>query len=442
MRDIAIVAIVAAAALIALRHGWVGVLLWTWLSLMNPHRFAYGFSYDAPLAAVAALVTLIGFVTAKDKTTPFKGPAVGVFVAFNVWITISLMAGLDPADDYAQWTKVMKINFMLFLALCLLHTKQHIMAFAWVCALSLGLLGAKGGVFTILHGGNYKVWGPPGSFIEDNNEFALSLVITIPLLRFLQLQLTNKWGQRAMLAMMLLCAASALGSHSRGGLLAISAMTLVLWWRGQNRVRNGVALFTLAIVLVAFMPDAWTERMNTINTYEQDDSAMGRFSAWWTAWGVATHKPFGVGFFAARPELFLAYSPYGLQYGTPAAHSVYFQVLGNHGFVGLALYLGIGLMTFITCARIRKMAAHQPEARWCHDLAGMIQVSMVGFAVGGAFLSLAYFDQIYNMMALAALALYWMKRRLWEREPIVGFGRKYIPGLSPAVVNKPGQAST
>lgn len=437
MRDILIVALVAAAALLALRHGWVGVVLWTWLSLMNPHRFAYGFAYTAPLAAVAALVTMIGLLTATDRTNPFKGPAVGVFVAFNVWLTLSWLMGLDPSGDYEQWTKVMKINFMVFIALALMHTKQHIMAFAWVCALSLGLLGAKGGLFTILHGGNYKVWGPPGTFIEDNNEFALSLVITIPLLRFLQMQLRSKWGQRLMMATMLLCAASALGSHSRGGLLAITAMTLVLWWRGQNKLRNGVVLVLLAVTLVAFMPDSWSERMNTINTYEQDDSAMGRFSAWWTAWGVATHKAFGVGFSAARPELFLAYSPYQLQYGTPAAHSVYFQILGNHGLIGFALYIAIGALTFLTCARVRRLSREVPQARWCYDLASMLQVSMVGFAVGGAFLSLAYFDQIYNLMALAAMANFWVNHRLWEREPMRSVGWRWIPGLEGPAPPKP-----
>jgi hypothetical protein len=41
-----------------------------------------------------------------------------------------------------------------------------------VTTLSLALLGAKGGVFTLMTAGSYRVWGPPGSFIEDNNEFA------------------------------------------------------------------------------------------------------------------------------------------------------------------------------------------------------------------------------------------------------------------------------
>jgi probable O-glycosylation ligase (exosortase A-associated) len=429
MRDLLIIAIVVFAALVALRHGWVGVMLWTWLSLMNPHRYAYGFAYDAPVAAIAAAASLLGLLLSKDRQSPMKGAPVTIFVIFNIWITISLLMGLDPAGDYDQWKKVMKINFMLFVALALLNDKRHIMAFAWVCALSLGILGAKGGVFTIMSGGSNKVWGPPGTFIEDNNEFALALIITIPLLRFLQLQISNVWGRRALLLLMLLCAASALGSHSRGALLAIGAMTIMLWWRGSKKAQNGLFLLVIGAALVAFMPAEWSARMDTINDYEHDASAMGRFSAWGMAWNAAFHYPFGVGFNAARPELFDQYGPYGLTYGTPAAHSVYFQVLGNHGFVGIFIYLAMWVATFRWCSAIRRESKGIPQAAWCHDLAGMIQVSLVGFAVGGVFLSLAYFDQPYNLMVLAVLTLAWVRSRAWERQPAFLPAWIKVPGV-------------
>ncbi len=429
MRDVLIVAIVGFAALVAMRHGWVGVMLWTWLSLMNPHRYSFGFAYEAPLAALAAGVTLIGVLTAQDRSSPFKGVPVAIFVVFNIWITLSWLAGLDPVGDYPQWTKIMKINVMLIIALVLLHDKRHIMAFAWVCALSLGLLGAKGGLFTLLSGGSYRVWGPPGSFIEDNNEFALSLVITIPLLRFLQLQLGNAWGRRILSLMMILCAAAALGSHSRGGLLAIVAMAAMLWWRGSNKVRNGLLFLILGIALVAFMPQEWASRMDTINEYQEDASAMGRISAWGTAWNSAFHYPFGVGFNGARPELFERFSPFGLGHGVLAAHSIYFQVLGNHGFVGLFIYLALWITTYRWCGHIRRESNGIPQARWCHDLAGLIQVSLVGFGVGGAFLSLAYFDQPYNLMAMVVLTRAWLRSRAWEREAAFLPAWLKVPGL-------------
>ncbi len=428
MRDILIIAIVLAMGLIALRRPWVGIMLWTWLSIMNPHRYTYGFAYDAPLAAFAAATVMIGFFVTKERQSPFKGTASIFLVAFMLWMTLSWLFGLDMTDDYEQWKKVIKIDLMIVAALALLHTKQHVLALLWMAAGSLALLGAKGGLFTLLTGGNHHVWGPVGSFIEDNNEFALSLVMTIPLLRFLQLQLTNRWGRIGMTLAMGLCAVAAVGSYSRGALLAISAMLAALWWRGKNKLVIGLVMVIGAVLLVGFMPDAWTARMSTIDDYETDPSSLGRISAWWNAWNIGLHYPTGVGFNAARPELFAIYSPYPTF--VHAAHSIYFQTLGNHGFIGLFLFLGIWFSSWSTAGWLRKHGGALPQTQWCAELGGMCQVALVGYAVGGAFLSLAYFDLPYDIMVALLVTRHWVGQRAWEIEPARPYAWRWVPGLA------------
>ncbi|MEO8249626.1 MAG: putative O-glycosylation ligase, exosortase A system-associated [Burkholderiales bacterium] len=428
MRDVVIVSLVLFFGVMALTRPWIGVMLWTWLSIMNPHRYAWGFAVDAPLAAIAAGTTLIGLIYTRDRSSPFKGAATVLLVMLMLWMTLSWLVGLDPATDYEQWKKVMKIDFMIIVALMLLHTKEHILALVWVAAGSMALLGVKGGVYTLVGGGTGRVWGPPGSFIADNNEFALALIMTIPLLRFLQQQLTNKWGGWAMTGAMLLCAIAALGSYSRGALIAIAAMTLSFWWRGKNKLLIGIVLVAASFALIGFMPENWMGRMNSIVDYEQDQSAMGRISAWWNAWNIGLNRPFGVGFDAARPELFAQYSPYPNM--IHAAHSIYFQILGNHGFVGLFLFLGIWLMTWRSAGWLRINAKDIPQARWCAELGAMCQVSLIGYLVGGAFLSLAYFDLPFDVMVAVVLAKKWVEARAWEREPVYQPGWKTIPGLS------------
>lgn len=414
MRDIALISVVIPLAIMALKRPWIGVLLWTWLSIMNPHRYTYGFAYQAPLAAIVVVVTLIGLFFTKERELPFKSSAITIFFLLVIWITVSWLMGLDPTGDYEQWKKVIKIDFMIFVALALLHSKKHILALAWVVAGSLAILGAKGGVFTLLTGGNYRVWGPPGSFIEDNNEFALALVMTIPLLRFLQMQASKRWQSHLMTVLMLLCGVAALGSYSRGAILAISAMAGLLWLRGENKVRVGFILLLATPLVLSFMPDGWFERMSSISEYQSDSSAMGRISAWWTAWGVATHYPFGAGFDVARPELFAMFSPY--PESVHAAHSIYFQILGNHGFIGLALFLVVWGVTWNSAGWLRREGIKNPESKWCADLGAMSQVSLIGYAVGGAFLSLSYFDLPYNIMILVILARCWVQKRAWEEE--------------------------
>lgn len=430
MRDLAVMLVVVSGALVALRYPWVGVMLWTWVSIMNPHRYAFGFAHEAPVALIAAVSTLIGFLAARDKSSPFKGAPIAAFAVFTAWMTLSWLLGMDPAGDYVQWNKVIKIFFMIFIALALLHTKQHIFALIWVCALSLTLLGIKGGIFTIAGGGGERVWGPPGSFIEDNNEFAVALIMTIPLLRFLQMQLQGVWARGALTLAMVLLVISAVGSQSRGALLAIIAMTGLLWWRDiAHRLRNSILIAAVAAVVLSFASERWFARMETIETYESDASAMGRISAWWNAFNLAKERPLGAGFNPARPEVFAQYSPYPDM--VQGAHSIYFQVLGNHGFIGLFLWLTMWILTWRSAAWLRAHAGSIPEARWAAQFGAMAQVSMLAYFVGGAFLSLAYFDLPYNIMAAVVLTRVWVQNEAWLSEPAPPARRWFrIPGLS------------
>jgi putative inorganic carbon (HCO3(-)) transporter len=428
MRDLLILAIVIPGCIAALRRPWIGIMLWTWLSIMNPHRYTFGIAYSAPLAAMSVGAIVLGLMMTKERDTPFKGNPAVLLAVFMAWMTLSWLVGLDIEGDYEQWKKVMKIDVMVLIALAVLHDKKHIFALMWVCVASIALLAVKGGLFTIMSGGSYRVWGPPGSFIGGNNEFALAVVMTIPLLRFLQLQLSNAWARHAMTITMVLCAAAALGSQSRGALLAIVAMVLTLWWRGKNKIGVGAVLVVLAVALVAFMPDSWSDRMSTIQTYDDDASAMGRINAWWVAWNIAWHYPFGVGFNPATVDLFARFGPYP---DVPrAAHSIYFQILGNHGYVGLFLFLGIWIASWRSAGWLRSRKDLPPEAKWTADLGAMAQVSLVGFAVGGAFLSLAYFDLPYNVAAMIVLTRVWVEKKSWLTEPVYAPGWRTIPGLA------------
>jgi len=414
MRDLLILAIVGICALIALRRPWVGVMLWTWLSIMNPHRFSWGIAYDAPLAAIAAGSTLLGLLFTKDRQSPFQGSPTTLLFLFSGWITITWQMGFDVSGDHAQWDKVMKIYLMTFVALVLLTDKYKIIVFAWVTLLSMALLSLKGGLFTILTGGNYLVWGPPGSFIADNNHFALAVIMTIPLLYFLQLQLEKKWMRHGMTGIIVLSVAAALGSHSRGALLALLAMTTVMWWRSEKKGLIGLAILLLVMVLLPFMPEHWWERMQTIKTYEEDASAMGRINAWIVAWEVAKDYFFGGGMSYQHQWVFNIYGVH--ETVVRAAHSIYFQILGNHGFVGLLLYLSIWITTYFHAGWLRKHGRKVAETKWTSELGAMVQVSLVGFAAGGAFLSMPYFDLPYNMMVMVVLAKKWVENRAWVKE--------------------------
>jgi len=183
---------------------------------------------------------------------------------------------------------------------------------------------------------------------------------------------------------------------------------------------TGIVVAFVAIALVAFMPASWEERMGTIKNYEEDGSAMGRINAWWMAFRLANDRFLGGGFEIYTPKLFATYAPYPDD--LHVAHSIYFSVLGEHGYVGLFLFLLIWWMAFRTAGKIRKDAVKRDETQWVYHLAGMCQVSLVGYAVGGAFLSLAYFDLPYNILVVLVVSMRWLQEKRWATEPQGAFG--------------------
>lgn len=402
MRDILITLIIFGCLLFAFKRSHIGILLWNWISLMNPHRLTWGFAFSFPFAAIVAGVTFFSLFISKQARRPPMPPVIIVLVIFILWMNITTLFAIDPASAWFEWSRTMKIQLMTLVALLVMQTRERIDQLVWVVVLSLAFFGIKGGLFAIATGGSSRVWGPEGSFIEDNNALALAIVMIIPLMRYLHAQSKNKWVKRGLLAGMVLCAISVFASYSRGALLAVVAMTLVLWWKGRAKLWTGAAIIVLGAVLFTFMPAEWFARMGTIETYNSDASAMGRVNAWYFAYNLASDHLLGGGFGTFSPSLFYKYAPNPTDFH--AAHSIYFQVLGEQGFIGLAIFLCMLLLVFLTARSVIQLGKTAPDAQWAGDLAAMIQVSFVGYCVGGAFLGLAYFDLPYTLLAILVLA--------------------------------------
>ncbi len=402
MRDLLITLIVFGAVPWIIQRPHIGILVWSWLAYMNPHRMSWGFAYNLPFSAVTALAIFVGFLVNKEpKRIPVNGLTI-VWGLFVFWMIVTTIFAVHPDFALVEMKKTMKIQLMTLMTLLLMAKRERIEQLVWVIAFSIGYFGIKGGVFTILTAGQYRVWGPPETFIEGNNEIALALIIIMPLMRYLQQRVENVWLSRAIIGSMVLSGFSILASYSRGALLAGTAMVLSLWWKGRNRFSVALVIFLLAVSIYPFVPEKWTSRMETINTYEEDASAMGRINAWHFAWNLASDRPLtGGGFQAFTEQMFLIYAPDPFDYHD--AHSIYFEVLGEQGFVGLVLFLTIWFLTHRTGTWIIRRTQARPELAWAHDLAAMLQVSLVGYLVGGAFLGLAYFDLPYHIMALMLL---------------------------------------
>src|SRR5215471_742805 len=402
MRDIILATFLLGALPFIVWRPTIGVFLWTWVSVMSPHRLAYGFAYDFSFAQLIAIATLVGMVFSREpKRMPVTSVTVVLFLLV-LWMNVTTYFALDTDQSLSMWERVMKIQLMVFVSMYLLHSKQQIHLFLWIVVGSLAFFGIKGGLFTLREEGEGRVFGPPGSFIEENNALALATIMTIPLLYYLSTRVSKGWQRLGFWVAIGLCGLSALGSYSRGGLLALAAMMIFFWWHSRRRVLVAVILVLLVPVGIGFMPERWMERMQSIQQYQVDESALGRINAWMTAINVANERPLvGGGFDIDTRRVFDRYAPDPTV--VRAAHSIYFQMLGEHGYVGLFLFLLLWLLVWRHASWIARETRSRAELRWAFDLARMCQVSLVGYFAGGAFLSLAHYDVPYDLIVVLVL---------------------------------------
>ena len=398
MRDLLMFAIVFGSLPFILKRPTIGVLMFTWFSLMNPHRLTYGAAYSFPFAALIAAVTFGGILFSKERKRMPLSPVIIILGLFICWSTFTSFFALEAEQAWIEWNRVMKTFLMAMIAMYIINSDKDVKAFACVVALSLGFYGLKGGVFTLLSGGVNRVFGPEESYIADNNHLALALLVSLPLIWWMYIHSTKKWMAICLAILVFLTGLSVVGTYSRGALLGGGAMLAFLCLKSRYKLRTGVALIIVLPLILTMMPEQWFERMGSIGEYKEDDSAMGRINAWMFAINVATDKFIGGGFDVFTPRIFLIYAPEPLRFHV--AHSIYFQVLGEHGFIGLGLFLALMVFAWRIGARVINICRKEKELKWASDLAAMCQVSIIGYAVGGAFLSLAYYDLYYNIIAL------------------------------------------
>jgi len=385
------------------RPTW-GALIWVWLGIFNPHRYAWGFATTLPFSAAAFVATVVGALFSNEPKRLKGGVATAVLLVFICYMVGTTFFALVPDSAWPALNRAIKVQLGTLLVLILLYRKDHVLALIWVVTGSIGFYAIKGGIFTILTFGQYRVYGPETSFIADNNAMALAAIISIPLWAFLYTQYKEQlWVRLGIIAAIGLSAVSAIGSHSRGAVLAIIAMAFFLWSKSRLKFVIGMLMVIAAIAAVSFMPVRWEERIETITNPRSDASANSRLEVWTMLWNLAEDRPLtGGGFGAYSPDIYEKYNP---SYKGPkyAAHSIYFQVLGEHGWVAFFLFALFWALVWRMGSQVARLAKGRPEYHWAYWLAQMAKVSMVAYFVGGAFLNLAYWDVPYYLFVAIAV---------------------------------------
>ena len=411
MRNFLFLAVLAGVVPILIARPYIGVLIWTWLSFMNPHREVYGAAQNWPLNYWVAILTLASWLFMRERRTPLHGTTLWVLLAFFGWTCVTTLTALDPTISVPLWQRTAKSFVLVLIVMALMNSKVRIQAILWVICISLGYYALKGAGFTLIHGGGARIFGPEDSMIADNNALALALVMTLPLLNYLRSSSSKRIVGLALFVVLGACAITVLGTYSRGGLVALIVVAAVVLLRSRARVLVIGTAVALIYLLPIIVPQQWYARMSTIGQYSEDASFKGRTEAWRTSFNLAVARPLvGGGFHSIEnSSVFARYS--GSFVDSPrAAHSIYFEVLGDQGFVGLFLYLMMVLVALRNTHQAILIAKRRDELLWAADLGRMMQASLVGFLVGGGLLSMAYYDLFLVLVGLSSNLLMLARR--------------------------------
>jgi len=402
MRDYVLIGLLLIGLPVAVARPYVGTCIFALLALMNPHRLTWGlaesfsWSFYYGIASVAGLCLNPGplLLDGLRRYTPV--------LVYTGWMLVTTIFALQPEEAWGRFNGIWKVQLMCLVTLWMLSTQRRVEVFALLIIGSVAFYGFKGGLFTLLNGGNYRVYGPSGSVISDNNQLAAALTVVLPLLYWVYRYIGNRWLKRATAAVAGFTLMAIFGSHSRGAFLSILAIATFIILK-SDRKAVFLALVPAAVAAAAlFMPDQYWSRMETIGEYEEDSSALGRINAWNTAFNIANNRITGAGLEYYSHEVFAIYAPNPLD--VHSSHSIYFQALGEHGWIGLGLFAYIFGSTWRRCSRIaRARARDDPEAAdpgQLYLLARMAQVSLVGFGIGGAFVNIGNWDFMYYLVAL------------------------------------------
>lgn len=403
VRSLALMIAIFSALPLALIFPFVGLLLWAWTSFSSIHREALGISYDFPFNFYIAATTIFAWlISTEPKSLPAQLMPV-LMIAFAAWMSISTYFALDHDRSYLLWTNYIKTMVLVVATMALVSSKLRIQAFLWIIVLSIGYYAAKGAGFMLLTGSiGSRVFGPDHSMISDNNNLSLAMVLTVPLLVYLRASSKNYWVKIACAVLLVFSIIATIGTYSRGGFVGLVVVGGALLMASRKRfvplILTGIVVFTVW----NYAPGEWFDRVNTIQTYEEDSSSVGRLNAWKTSWNLAQDRPlFGGGFAAIENKrVYKSYRGPNDKTEQRAAHSIYFQVLGDLGIAGLFLYLAILLAGANNLFLVRRWAAGREDLEWASLLSRMLLVSLIGFVIAGAFLSMAYYDVLLCMMAL------------------------------------------
>lgn len=450
MRDLAFVGFLAALLAFGIKRPFLLVLGYVYIDIVSPQRLSYYLLNLVPISQIFFIAALLGWLIKDDKSGTVFAKRQWVLVALLAWAGYTTLNADFPVEALEKWDWVWKaLVFAIFLPLTL-RTRLRIEALLLFMTLSAASIIIIGAIKTLLSGGGYGVLNlgvDNNSGLYESSIISTFAIALIPIILFLARHGTifpRDWRVRAFAAALIFaCLLMPIGTEARTGLVCMGVLAVLMLRDTQRRLLyiGGAAL--AAMVAIPLLPASFTQRMDTIEGYESDESASTRIAVWtWTLGYVADH-PLGGGFETYRQNK-LNYQTIARQASGNvevvsastltdegrAFHSSYFEMLGEQGWPGLFMWLSLHLVGLFRMEMLRRRYRKAGDDKaWIASVATAVQHAHLLYLVGSLFVGIAFQSFVYMWIAVE-IGLEAYCRRASRAEGKTGWGGR--PTAEPA----------
>lgn len=413
------------------RRAYMGALCYIWIDLLQPQEQSYYLINSVPISLISALFAVLVYVVA-DREKDIRVSSVQIMLGLLIgWMFVTTLRSELPEVAWVKWDPAWKaLGFAMFLPF-VIRTRLQIEVALLVIVCTVVAIMSSGAIKTLIGGGGYGQL----SFLVDRNVglFESSTIATvavgiIPLSIYLykyNMLFPPSFVTRMLLYFIIVCAIlTVVGTEARTGIVCLGIVAFTEWMRSKRKMLWVGAAAVAAVAAVPFLPSSFTSRMETIKTYQEDQSASTRLAMWAWTFDYVTSNPLGGGFGIWRTSKIEVNLKRDTESGNVESqsvqkvtdeargfHSSYFEMLGEHGFIGLGLFLGIFLVTLVKLLRLRARFKDGTEDAWLGECARALAVFTLVYMAGSAFQALSIQSTVYYVTALAAsLSLYVVRR--------------------------------
>jgi len=433
VRDLAFIGFLVALFGLGLKRPFLFVLCYVYIDIVSPQRLTYLLLNSIPISLIAVAAAVGSWALVDDKRDTRVAPRQLLILLLLVYCAITTRGADFPVEAAEKWDWVWKaLAFAAFLPLTL-RTKLRIEALLLFMILSASSIIIVGGIKTLASGGGYgelNLMVTNNSGLYEGSTISTVAVAIVPLILWFTRYGTiypPDWKVKLFCwALCFACLLIPVGTSTRTGLLCIALLGLMML-RGNKHKFAYLGLIALAgVIAIPFLPSAFTQRMETIKTYQGDESASTRLAVWKWTWGYVKQHPFGGGFEMYRQNR-LSYDTIKVtKVGaeteierTPttdearAFHSAYFEMLGEQGWPGLILWLMINIAGLVRMEIVqRRYRKADDDLAWAGPLAGALQKAHLCYLLGAAFVGIAFQPFVYMLIgAQIGLDTYLARKR-------------------------------